>query len=363
MYTRTSSDDDVLPNNAKLTGYNEPFVSNTLTSKGGVAIFAKTPSATERTDLKIQDVEFEGIWIEIPNSRSKNTIVGCLYRHPHNNNTESFFDYLNKCLAQLNKENKEVYISGDFNLDLLKYENKPIIRDFYNLMTSNGYLPLITQPTRLRDNSQSLIDNIFTNTFTHESYSGNILIEFADHLTQFATVRRKQHYPKIEPYYKLDQSKFDEKSFLEDLSLQNFKCSDDPNELFNDILWKYEACVKRHMPLKKMTNKEEKKSNKPWITNEILKKIKHRNSLFAKKKKDPQNAHLKSAYNRFRNSVNNDIKSSKKDYYSRYFENCKNNMKKTWKGINDIIRSNKKSTYINGLRIQGGVVGILFYKN
>ena len=68
---------------------------------------------------------------------------------------------------------------------------------------------------------------------------------------------------------------------------------------------------------------------------------------FAKKKKDPTNAHLKSAYNKFRNSVNNDIKSSKKDYNTKYFENCKNTMNKTWKGINDIIRSNKKTTYIN----------------
>ena len=52
-------------------------------------------------------------------------------------------------------------------------------------MTSNDYLPLITQPTRIRDSTQTLIDNIFTNSFIDESHSGNILIEFADHLTQF----------------------------------------------------------------------------------------------------------------------------------------------------------------------------------
>ena len=64
--------------------------------------------------------------------------------------------------------------------------------EFYNLMTSDGYLPLILQPTRIRDNTQSLIDNIFTNTFS-ESYSGTILIEFADHLTRFASIRNNSH--------------------------------------------------------------------------------------------------------------------------------------------------------------------------
>ena len=59
------------------------------------------------------------------------------------------------------------------------------------------------------------------------------------------------------------------------------------------------------------------------------------------------NEHLKSAYNRFRNSVNKDIKVSKKEYYDRYFENCKNNMKKTWTGINDLIRSSHRSSHIN----------------
>ena len=157
-------------------------------------------------------------------------------------------------------------------------------------------------------------------------------------------------YAKNEIHYKLDQSKFDEKSFLEDLSIQNFDKSDNPNDRFADLLWKYEATVKRHMPLKKMNNKEIKLKNKPWITKEILKKIKIRNNIFAQKKKDPYNVYLKSVYNRFRNSVKNDIKVSKKEYYDRYFENCKNNMKKTWAGINDLIRSSHKIAHITQIR-------------
>ena len=150
-----------------------------------------------------------------------------------------------------------------------------------------------------------------------------------------------------ENYY---QSKFNENLFLDDLSIQNFGNTDDPNIRFTELTLKYEACVKRHMPLKKMSIKERQIRDKPWMTKEILKKIKIRNKLFANKKKDINNEHLKSAYNKFRNSVNNDIKMSKTKYYNTYFESCQTNMKKTWKGINELISNSNKSTHISQIQ-------------
>ena len=44
-------------------------------------------------------------------------------------------------LNKLTKENKEVYITGDFNIDLLKYDIIPKYQEFYNLMTAHGHLP------------------------------------------------------------------------------------------------------------------------------------------------------------------------------------------------------------------------------
>ena len=58
-----------------------------------------------------------------------------------------------------------------------------------------------------------MFDNIFTNTFDHDSESGNILLEFADHLTQFASIKKEINQNKKEPIYKLDQSKFDKNHF------------------------------------------------------------------------------------------------------------------------------------------------------
>ena len=48
-------------------------------------------------------------------------VCGNIYRYPHDN-FEEFFQYLERCLGKLAKENEEMYICGDLNLDLLKID-------------------------------------------------------------------------------------------------------------------------------------------------------------------------------------------------------------------------------------------------
>ena len=51
-------------------------------SKGGTTIYVnKDFDSLERSDLDINVIAFESTWIEIKN-KSKNIIIGCLYRHP-----------------------------------------------------------------------------------------------------------------------------------------------------------------------------------------------------------------------------------------------------------------------------------------
>ena len=58
---------------------------------------------------------------------------------------------------KLNKENKETYICGDFNINLLKYDEDIVVPKFYNLMTSHGFIPQITSPTRITDSSMTKV--------------------------------------------------------------------------------------------------------------------------------------------------------------------------------------------------------------
>ena len=50
---------------------------------------------------------------------------------------------------------------GDYNVDLLKINSVQFNENYFDSIISSGYVPTITLPTRLSDNS-SLIDNVFT---------------------------------------------------------------------------------------------------------------------------------------------------------------------------------------------------------
>ena len=102
-------------------------------------------------------------------------------------------------MSKLSNENKEVYLCGDFNSDLLKLDKVNNYKKFHELMCSYGYLPQILQPTRIRGNSATIIDNIFNfNTCDRKIHSGNIITDLSDHYTQFVSVtREKLDFKKI----------------------------------------------------------------------------------------------------------------------------------------------------------------------
>ena len=75
--------------------------------------------------------------------------------------------------------NKELYLLGDFNIDLLKTDAN--IDEFYNIISSNFLVPQ-TLPTRITSTSRTLIDNLFSNNFNFvHALSGNLTVSISDH--------------------------------------------------------------------------------------------------------------------------------------------------------------------------------------
>ena len=340
-----------------ISGY-DMFTTGSNSEKGGVAIYVNEKyDYFERDDLKIQENDYETVWIEIKNNKSKNIICGCVYRHPRYD-MSSFQLYMDKILKKINLENKEVYIAGDFNTDFLKIESNNSYQAFYNLITSSGFLPQIIQPTRVTEYSTTIIDNIYTNTFNNELKSGNILLCISEHFSQFLSINRQKISLKKINIYQRDYSKFETQSFRNDILLQNWNCnSDNVNEMYNDFINKLENCADMHAPMKKLNKKDLKKKSKPWITNDIIKLIEFRNKLFRKKKNDKSNDNVKILYNKFRNRVNREMKKAKKKYYNQYFEENKNDIKKTWMGIKSIINTkNEISPKTSQLNVNGKMI-------
>ena len=71
--------------------------------------------------------ELESTFIEIINPRKSNIIVGVIYKHPKMDVTDFNNNFLNNLLKKINQEQKKVFLLGDFNVDLMHYnEHKPI---------------------------------------------------------------------------------------------------------------------------------------------------------------------------------------------------------------------------------------------
>ena len=146
--------------NINVEGY-ESYFTPFKTLKGGTGIYIKKNyDSILREDLNISTQNgFESTWIEIKNKRSKNIICGCVYRHPKADMGE-FIEYLDKCLSKIDNEKKEVFIAGDFNIDLLKLGSSPKYQDTYNTILVMVFLPQIINPTRIKVNPATIIDNI-----------------------------------------------------------------------------------------------------------------------------------------------------------------------------------------------------------
>ena len=85
--------------------------------------------------------------------------------------------------------------------------------------------------------------------------------------------------------------------------------------------------------------------------------IKIKNKLFYRKKRQPNNTNVKRLYNLFRNRVNRELKKSKIEYYSQYFEDNNKNSKKIWEGIKSIINTkNSKFSNINQLNVNNVLI-------
>ena len=211
--------------------------------------------------INYKSAELESTFIEIINHKKSNIIVGCIYRHPAMDLNEFNDYYLNELLHKLSSENKSVILLGDFNVDLMKYDNHHSTNEFLDSLSSHLFLPHITQPTRIRDSSKTLIDNIFSNTLIENTISGNLTATISDHLPQFLILPNIFSNPPSNKsnIYERDWSNF----VQENLILEYFSVDwnslinndNDVNLSFKIFLKRINAILDNHASLRKITKK------------------------------------------------------------------------------------------------------------
>ena len=174
-------------------------------------------------------------------------------------------EFMSSDLDIINKEQKMCVLLGDFNINLLGQESRAV-STFVDTLSSNGFFPTVSLPTRVANNSISLIDNMLTNIEKYTIQSGNIMSGISDHLPQCVSFDTDSKKPaKAETYYR-DYRSMDEVAFVNEfkntdwdqlLSLDN----SDPDIFFECFLSKLENLIKKHIPLKKVSKKQLKSNH------------------------------------------------------------------------------------------------------
>ena len=93
-------------------------------------------------------------------------------------------------LNNLNTKSSEIFVAGDFNINLLELNTKEKVNVFFNDVTSFGFKPSITLPTRLGDYKGTLVDNILCKVSNPSQIlsSGITLSKFSDHQHYFTSL-------------------------------------------------------------------------------------------------------------------------------------------------------------------------------
>ena len=288
---------------------------------------------------KISNEAFQALWVEFSFVDHKNIICGIIYRQ--HNSPDDFLTYLDRTIEKMVSDDKDVYIMGDFNIDLLKCETSQVSQDFLLSPRSCYLIPTVDKPTRVHRTSATLIDNIFVNNPDKLLASGNIISHISDHFSQFCiTTSAKDKFRQVKNVKIRHYSRFSVDRFNDELSEIDWdqiiaNGANCVNKLFSSFYNKYNTIVSKHAPMKTLSNRKAKQLSKPRITSGNRAAIKVKNKLYA--------FGDKVRYKQYRNKIYTLIRLSKRKYYDTFFENNMANMKKTWQGINELLHRRKQN--------------------
>ena len=330
------------------TAYFEPPSDSNI---GGVAIFVKSEfKLTHRVDLKIpnsETIKVEDLWYEVTTGNKDTFLIGTIYRHPKGN-VKHFTDKVEYNIDTIikSKRIKDCFIVGDLNIDLLKYDSHQDTGEFLNTMLRYGFMPTILLPTRVTSHSCTLIDHIFyySKTFKENFLSGNLFTDISDHFANFiildSKTRKEQRNqrPNVRIFSEKNKENFKKSLGQNDweINLRNKNA----NDAMNSFYQKFEMAYKMSFPLVKLSRKRAK--DKPWITTGLKKSIKEKHKLYRNYKLNHSEQN-ETAYKQYNNQLRTHIRQAEINYYKGIFDDKKNNIKKLWEHMGQLLTPTKQA--------------------
>ena len=239
---------------------------------------------------------------------------------------------------------KSMFICGDFNIDLMKYETHNGTKRFLDCMYGLGLYPLIDRPSRITTHSCTLIDNIFTNQINYSIRSGLLMNDITDHLPIFALCNYEIKNKKSDPVKYVRNLKNENVSLLiESLSQEmwnNVLQSDDVNVAYMNFIETFSKLYNLHCPVKKAHAKGIYK--KPWITNGLKNACRKKNGLYRSFLRERTHT-SENRYKKYKNKLTSILRLAEKAYYSKMLLEKRGNIKETWAILNTVLGKQRKS--------------------
>ena len=351
------------PDLFKLPNYNFVYTCRKRGKGGGIGIYIHERHRFNIiNDLSLfEDNLFESLTIKIDTDQKKSFNISCVYR-PNtpiqgmstNDQLDYFIDKMSNLQATMSSYRGDSFIIGDFNLDLLKFETHIKTNEFIENSLTNGFLPLITKPTRVTHASCTLIDNILSNTCNNTLESGVILNSISDHFPIFHVTCQTQKKEKPKSFISRDITTEKINQFNEMLSMniwENVLNDLNPQSSFDKFYEEFDSAFNLYFPIREVRFNKNIHKIEGFMTGGLmisrLKKL-ELGSNFSKNKTEENNI----AYTTYRDIYNKAIKDAKKIFYREQLDQNKDDLRKTWQTLRKVIsKSNDKTSCIDEIKV------------
>ncbi|CAH2217101.1 jg3101, partial [Pararge aegeria aegeria] len=281
----------------------------------GVVVYVR-----DGLDITVEEPLFSDANCLVLKYRNELVIIA-IYRSPSYKNIFNFLSSLDNVLTNL-KRFSTIALVGDLNINISSNSKDPNSDVYLNVTASHAMLPAYDYPTR----DMSCLDHVIlkTNKKTVTLVLDSLITD---------------HSPVI-LCCDLDISitngissvkRFDMEAVVTTLEKTDFSMLlniEEPEEHAQTLVNMLTTIVASHS--RTVIIPKKKQILKPWITQGLLRCMRHRDKLFRKTKKYPNDETEKNIYIRYRNFCNNLIKKVKREYDRNEFTRNKSKPKATW---------------------------------
>ena len=342
----------------EINGYQCIRQGKSCSNKGGLIIYLLEKFNYDIMQSYNTSDVWEGQFVRITGGGLTNELlIGNIYRPPRdlNINYKQFIEELTPLLSLYNKNNSEMILTGDFNINLLKVNEREVFGEFFETLISSSFYPRITLPTRFSNRNGTLIDNFFcrlTNSMLG-SKSGILINQFSDHHPYFISINKIKH--KDPPPKTISVTKYTpyainnfcteiaQSNIIQKINTNPFANPNNSYEIIENIV---STAKEKHMPCRTVKINKYKHKREKWITYGILRSIRYKDKLYKTLKTTPTDSNtytvLKHNFNIYNAILKKSIRNAKKLYYESCFNRYKSDIKNTWSTINNILNRNKR---------------------